>query len=213
MNHLQPILYGRMQRKWRRPISAGYGERKRQREVAKVPLLAELPGMVESAEVYQQNFEHTYQSGQQRYRQELAERWREVRRWLRQADSVDRMLFWHNWRYLPHDPWYALDLILDIERCWGGGDGREPGLRFGAPHPLRWTPKRQPQQRTNCAWRRSRVANVMLHCAEGARLWQELRAAWEKWHLSHNRDDFREYGNALARYDLHECGEKREFAD
>jgi hypothetical protein len=44
----------RLSREYRiRPPAEGYGERKRAREAAKIPLLAGVPGMIKAAEEYE----------------------------------------------------------------------------------------------------------------------------------------------------------------
>ncbi len=103
--------------------SPGYGERKVTREKAKVPLLADLPGVVRSAEEYQASMTASTRESGRRLRRLAAEQWREVRRWVRAATAEEFNRFLARWEghwHVPHTAHYALDLARAINRSYLG---------------------------------------------------------------------------------------------
>ncbi len=111
---LRPI---RLSQEYRiRPLAEGYGERKRARESAKIPLLAGLPGMVKAAEEYEAAQTESQARWIRQLRRKLAADWLSVLRWRRTATPDQRRAFARKWAYLPHTPEYALDLIRSLEK-------------------------------------------------------------------------------------------------
>ncbi len=98
-----------------RALAEGYGERKRAREVAKIPLLAGLPGMIKAAEEYEAAQTDSQVRWIRQLRQKLAADWLRVLRWRRTATLDQRRAFASRWARLPHTPEYALDLIRSLE--------------------------------------------------------------------------------------------------
>jgi hypothetical protein len=111
---LRPRLLGRDYRV--RPLAKGYGERKRSREAAKLPLLAGLPGMVKTAEEYEVEAVDGQERWTRQFRQQLAASWLAVLAWRRTATHEQRREFAERWAYLPHTPEYALDLIRSLSK-------------------------------------------------------------------------------------------------
>lgn len=106
--------FGRIAKE-RRP---DYGARKRKREAAKIPLLADLPGMLLSAGEYTDRADHGYREFVRRMREGDARGWRRARVWRETATAAQRAEFNRRWanRWLPHTPEYALDIITQITR-------------------------------------------------------------------------------------------------
>lgn len=73
-------------------------------------------GLLPSADEYQQKAERVLSAFQVKMRQGRAHDWRRVRQWRDHASDHEREVFARHWRYLPHDPEYALDLITRIQR-------------------------------------------------------------------------------------------------
>lgn len=99
------------------PVDESYGEKKRKREAAKVPLLADVPGVLRTPDEYAQRANARRLGYVQKMRSSDAQGWRQVRRWRDQATPEDRAEFAKTWGYLPHAPEYALDAIRRIARC------------------------------------------------------------------------------------------------
>ncbi|HWO72513.1 MAG TPA: hypothetical protein VNN21_03055 [Dehalococcoidia bacterium] len=99
-----------------RPLFKGYGERKRAREAAKIPLLAGLPGMIKAAEEYEAAQTESQARWIRQLRRKLAADWLSVLRWRRTATLDQRCAFASEWAYLPHTPEYAVDLIRSLEK-------------------------------------------------------------------------------------------------
>jgi len=104
-------------------VRPGYGERRVTRERARIPLLADLPGMVASADEYERAMAESNVEWGRQMRRERAQRWRRLRHWLEQASNTDRALFYRAWRFTPHDPEYGLDITVHIERYRGRAEG------------------------------------------------------------------------------------------
>jgi len=111
---LRPRRLGREYRT--RPLAEGYGERKRAREAAKIPLLAGLPGMIKAAEEYEAAQTESQVRWIRQLRLKLAADWLRVLRWRRTATLDQRRSFASRWARLPHTPEYALDLIHSLEK-------------------------------------------------------------------------------------------------
>ncbi len=112
---LHPQYQGRYQRD--RGLAPGYGERKRARDAAKIPLFAELPGMLPSAEEIERQVDAANRAWTARVRSQVAAGWLRVRAWLRAASVEQRAEFARRWKYLPHTEYYALDAVTQIERA------------------------------------------------------------------------------------------------
>lgn len=113
----------RLSREYRvRPLAEGYGERKRAREAAKIPLLAGLPGMIKAAGEYEAAQVGSQARWIRQLRRKLASDWLSVLRWRRTATSDQRRAFASRWAHLPHTPEYALDLIHSIRNEGGGNE-------------------------------------------------------------------------------------------
>jgi hypothetical protein len=115
---IEPLILRprRLTREYRiRPLAEGYGERKRAREAAKIPLLAGLPGMIKSAEEYEAAQTESQARWIRQFRRKLAADWLRVLRWRRTATIDQRRAFASRWAHLPHTPEYALDLIRSLE--------------------------------------------------------------------------------------------------
>jgi len=97
-------------------IRPGYGERRRAREAAKIPLFADLPGMLRTPEEYEEALERSVTEMFRRLREQDARDWLLVRRWYRNANEDDRREFERRWRYLPHKPLYAIYAMQEIMR-------------------------------------------------------------------------------------------------
>ncbi len=110
------VGFDRQSRYWPKAISLrpGYGERKVAREQAALPLFANDPTLIRTAEEYERNLAAALTTGNQWMRRLIASQWRFVRRWLRAASEADRAEFFRCWRYLPRDPSYAADIITHI---------------------------------------------------------------------------------------------------
>lgn len=118
MTTAEPVILRprRLSREYRiRPLAEGYGERKRAREAAKIPLLAGLPGMIKAPEEYEAAQTESQVRWIRQLRQKLAADWRRVLRWCRTATLDQRRAFVSRWAHLPHTPEYALDLIRSLE--------------------------------------------------------------------------------------------------
>lgn len=100
------------------PLRPDYGERRRKKEAAKIPLFAGLPGMLPTAEEIQERMEIGNLEWIRRHRQFAAEGWKKVRKWRETATDRQRELFADRWLSYPHSPEYALDLIHHIELGW-----------------------------------------------------------------------------------------------
>ena len=98
-------------------LKPGYGERKRKREAAKVPLFADVPGVLLSPDEYHARMKEGLEAWQRNWRHTTAAKWMEVRRRLRACTDVERCEFQRRWAYLPHDPWYASEALSKIERA------------------------------------------------------------------------------------------------
>jgi hypothetical protein len=117
MTTIEPLILRprRLSREFRtQPVAAGYGDRKRAREAAKIPLLASLPGMIKAAEEYEAEQAESQARWIRQFRQKLAADWLRVIRWRRMATPHQRRAFARRWAHLPHTPEYALDLIRCI---------------------------------------------------------------------------------------------------
>jgi hypothetical protein len=95
-------------------IRPGYGERKRAREAEKLPLFADLPGMLLTAEEYEQALERSVTQQFRRLREQDARNWVAVRYWYQNASEEDKREFERRWRYLPHKAEYAADAMRSI---------------------------------------------------------------------------------------------------
>ncbi len=132
-----------------KPRRPGYGERKRAREAAKVPLLADsLP----SADEYERRLIESMADHVRQQRHLAAQQWMKVRRWLRQATPEKRAEFERRWNarwHPPHTPEYAADLCHQIDT---GGAGVSAG--WGAELACWSVSGRKP--------RRRKVAGILL---------------------------------------------------
>jgi len=116
---IEPLILRprRLSREYRtRPLAEGYGERKRAREAAKIPLLAGLPGMIKAAGEYEAAQAESQVRWIRQFRQKLAADWLRVLRWRRTATPDQRRTFASRWAHLPHTPEYALDLIRSLQK-------------------------------------------------------------------------------------------------
>ena len=95
-------------------LKPGYGERKRKREGRKVPLFAEDPALIASADEYERRMVERLTEYYNVRRACLARTWCEVRRWLKAATEADRAEFFRRWQCVPHSPGYAGDIITQI---------------------------------------------------------------------------------------------------
>jgi len=112
-------------------LRPGYGARRRRREAAKVPLFAELPGILQEPSEYEAQMAANLSAYNRQFRGMVAAQWRTVRRWLDQASAEDVELFFLNWAFRPHSSEYAADVVTQIERHRGRSDGRKAsGLRL-----------------------------------------------------------------------------------
>ncbi len=117
MTTIEPLILRprRLSREFRtQPVAEGYGQRKRAREAAKIPLLASLPGMIKAAEEYEAEQAESQACWILQFRQRLAADWLRVLRWRRTATPEQRRSFANRWAYLPRTPEYALDLIRSL---------------------------------------------------------------------------------------------------
>lgn len=109
-----------------RPVSPTYGARRRQREISRAPLLAQLPGWVATEDEYAQQMVAESEVWTRKRRSTEAAAWRKVLRWRAGAGPDERALFERKWRNLPHSSEYALDLIRRIDPL-GLHEVDEPG--------------------------------------------------------------------------------------
>src|SRR3972149_11620806 len=87
-----------------RPVAEGYGQRKRAREAAKIPLVASLPGMIKAAEEYEVDQAESQARWIRQFRQKLAADWLRVLRW-RLTTTLDQSRAFASRRAdLPHSP-------------------------------------------------------------------------------------------------------------
>lgn len=94
----------------RRKIKPGYGERRRKRELQKVPLF---PALVKCAEEYQNRMQESLDSWLEMMRKSHADDWRKVRMILRSMCSGKREKFLNYWNHhsCPGAGVYALDIL------------------------------------------------------------------------------------------------------
>jgi hypothetical protein len=112
---LRPKHYSRIYPKML-GVRPDYGQRRRDREIARSPLFAELPGWIETAETYERRMAEGNALFVQQQRRRFAAGWWRVRRWLDVATPTDVDEFFRRWAYLPHAPEYLLDAITQIDR-------------------------------------------------------------------------------------------------
>jgi len=115
---IEPLILRprRLSREFRlRPVAEGYGERKRAREAAKIPLLANLPGMIKASGEYEAEQAESQARWIRQFRRRLAADWLRVLHWRRMATPDQRRAFASRWAQLPHTPEYALDLIRSLQ--------------------------------------------------------------------------------------------------
>lgn len=102
------------------PLAKDYGKRKRLREIAKAPLLAQVPGFIPEADEYEAHAIEGRELSILHQRHQLAESWWRVLVWRRRASETMRELFDERWNRpgfrMPHSPEYALDLITQLRR-------------------------------------------------------------------------------------------------
>lgn len=111
-------------------LRPGYGARRRRREAAKVPLFAELPGILQEPSEYEAQMAANLSAYNRQFRGMIAAQWQTVRRWLDGASPEDIDIFFLNWAGRPHSSEYAADLVTQIERRRGRANGRgASGLR------------------------------------------------------------------------------------
>ena len=104
-------------------LRPGYRARRRLREAAKVPLFAELPGILQEPSEYEAQMAANLSAYNRQFRALIIVQWRIVRRWLDRASEEDVALFFLNWVFRPHSSEYAADVVTQIERHRGRSDG------------------------------------------------------------------------------------------